>query len=406
MATATLAITANPTCLDAGRVLGIVCGPRAPDEPAGSQRWTLTRDLNALSRPDSEFLPCEDITGARERLEARFPSPHPELTRVGTLPPASRYSRKQQRFIDLKPDTFVVFPIPWLAHVFVGSGGYSSDGHETVTRLLDLAAAHGPFLVARESADLLRTLEVFDTSDLVMAQESGCHYATVKFAPAKSQARRTRATNTASKQAESFALANAAARMRARIDDLSRAIRQDFDALGLTAALPEFVDSHRADDWEPVAYESHRRGWRGQWSGSCYAASKPSRRGALEILVALGVIHSRFRGQFAYRRFPAWETLRSEFRTLPPALDSGRWGLYSGRPDLQSFWSREMHARRPRPVPAESLFGCGVCGFEAPGTAFGRTPNRRCPRCGGEPILSLAQAVPYAAEVGGREMGE
>ena len=345
-----LAIRESPTArdvlsIDAGRVLGIVRGPRATEDPQGSHRWTLTRDLGDLSQPDADFLPCEDATGARRELEARFPSPHPELSRLATLESPRPYHHKRQRYVEVSPETWIVFLIPRLAHVFVGSGGYSSHGHASVARLLDLAAAIGPFLITRECAEQLRGLESFAESDLVIAQESGCHHATLKFAPSKSQARRTRAANIAAKQTESSMLAKAAARMRDGIEDLARAIRQDLEAFGLAAALPEMAPSLHDEEEEPAGDASHRRG-RGWRSG--YAAPQPPRRQSLEILHALCQIHSRFRGRFTYRRLPAWETLRSEFRTRPPALEPERWGLHNGREDLRLFWSREMEARRPK----------------------------------------------------------
>jgi hypothetical protein len=87
----------------------------------------------------------------------------------------------------------------------------------------------------------------------------------------------------AAKLDEARSLAKAAARMRARIDDLSRAIRRDLDALGLAAALPDFAGSHSADDRELAAYPARRRGWGGRRSRSSYPASGPPRRDSLEI---------------------------------------------------------------------------------------------------------------------------
>src|SRR5207253_2101774 len=109
-------------------------------------------------------------------------------------------------------------------------------GLESVTRLADLAAGHGPILITKDDAERLRRLDSFQQSDLVIAEAPGWAYATVKFSPAKSQARRTRTTNTEAKRSNALALGQAASRMRAKIDNLSREIRHDLSDLGLTAA--------------------------------------------------------------------------------------------------------------------------------------------------------------------------
>lgn len=402
MASATLdPPTAHPS-IDAGQVVGIVRGgrPRPAGYPAGTTCWTLTSDLADLARGDDEFLPCGSRAEAEERLAALFPAPHPDLARAVPLTAGTHWSKKHNRHVPTRTGTIVVFPLPRLAEVFGNHGPPYDGGAAGVTRLLDLVAAHGPLLIPRDAAERLRGRDAFAASDLVIAQEPGCDHATVKFAPSKSQARRTRAANTEIRQAEAQALAKAAATMRARIDDLSRAIRQDLDALGLGAALPEFTDSHTDDDWEPIRYESHRRGWRGHWSGRSYRNDRPPRRSALMRLAAVCLIHARFRGKAAYRRLPQWGLLRKQFAGLPAALEPARWGLVEGRKDLALFWSREVAARAPRPRPPAIVRGCPDCGYEATEREFANAAEGgapRCPLCDSANVRVLEEPTPYAA---------